>query len=179
MNPDPRTVLVVDDEENVVNALRRTLRREGYTVLSASEPSEALAVLRQARVDVVLSDQLMPNRSGLDFLKEVRALHPEVVRIMLTGHAEVSTAVEAINDGEIYRFLTKPWDDAELKVALHLAFDRIALERANRQLLATVEQQRRMLARLERAHPGLRDLLRDESGALLVDLDDRATLAFG
>jgi len=168
MDPALRTVLVVDDEANVVSALRRTLRREGYTILSASEPAEALAILRQSAVDVVLSDQLMPNMSGLDFLKEVRALHPDVVRIMLTGHADVATAVEAINDGEIYRFLTKPWDDAELKVALHLAFDRIALERTNR----------RLLAQLERTHPSLRHLLRDEAGALVLD-DDRATLAVG
>lgn len=179
MDPCPRTVLVVDDEANVVSALRRTLRREGYTILSASEPAEALAILRETAVDVVLSDQLMPNMSGLDFLKEVRALHPDVVRIMLTGHAEVATAVEAINEGEIYRFLTKPWDDAELKVALHLAFDRIALERSNRRLLAALEHQRRLLARLERAHPGLRHLLRDESGALLIDGDDQATVAVG
>jgi len=178
MDPALRTVLVVDDEANVVSALRRTLRREGYTILSASEPAEALAILRQSAVDVVLSDQLMPNMSGLDFLKEVRALHPDVVRIMLTGHADVATAVEAINDGEIYRFLTKPWDDAELKVALHLAFDRIALERTNRRLLAALEHHRRLLAQLERTHPSLRHLLRDEAGALVLD-DDRATLAVG
>ena len=138
MEPTARTVLLVDDEGNVLSALQRTLRREKYTLLIASEPAEALAILRAGQVDVVVSDHLMPNMSGLDFLKEVRALHPDVVRIMLTGHAEVATAMEAINEGEIYRFLTKPWDDAELKVALHLAFDKLALERSNRQLQAAV-----------------------------------------
>lgn len=174
-----RTLLLVDDEENVLSALQRTLRRENYTLLTAGEPAEAFAILQQTQVDVVVSDHLMPNMSGLDFLKEVRALHPEVVRIILTGHAEVSTAMEAINEGEIYRFLTKPWDDAELKVALHLAFDKVALERSNRQLLAAVQHQRALFARLERQHPGLRRLLRDESGALLVDNDDQALLAIG
>lgn len=174
-----RTLLLVDDEENVLSALQRTLRRENYTLLTAGEPAEAFAILQQTQVDVVVSDHLMPNMSGLDFLKEVRALHPEVVRIMLTGHAEVSTAMEAINEGEIYRFLTKPWDDAELKVALHLAFDKVALERSNRQLLAALQHQRALFARLERQHPGLRRLLRDESGALLVDNDDQALLAIG
>jgi two-component system, probable response regulator PhcQ len=179
MEPSPRTVLAVDDEENVLSALRRTLRREGYTVLTAMQPVEAFAVLRTTPVDVVLSDNLMPNMSGLDFLKEVRALHPDVVRIMLTGHADVSTAMEAINEGEIYRFLTKPWEDAELKVALHLAFDKLTLERSNRRLLSAMQHQRALLARLERLHPGLGRLLRDENGALLVDGDDQAILAVG
>ncbi|MGO9830229.1 MAG: response regulator [Myxococcaceae bacterium] len=179
MEPYPRTVLVVDDEENLLSALERTLRRENYTVVTASEAAEALAVLRQRQVDVVVSDQLMPNMSGLDFLKEVRALHPDVVRIMLTGHAEVSTAVEAINEGEIFRFLTKPWEDAELKVALHLAFDKVAAERCNRGLLAAAHHQQVLLSQLERQHPGLRHLLRDEDGALIVDKEDQASLAIG
>jgi two-component system probable response regulator PhcQ len=179
MEPTARTVLIVDDEENILSALQRTLRRENYTLLTAGEPAEALEVLKHGQVDVVVSDHLMPNMSGLEFLKEVRALHPDVVRIMLTGHAEMSTAMEAINEGEIYRFLTKPWDDAELKVALHLAFDRLALERANRRLQAAVQHQRALFVRLERQHPSLRHLLRDESGALLVDSDDEAMLAIG
>jgi two-component system probable response regulator PhcQ len=179
MPPTGRTLLIVDDEENVLSALQRTLRRENYTLLTASEPAEGFAILQRSQVDVVLSDHLMPNMSGLDFLKDVRALHPDVVRIMLTGHAEASTAMEAINEGEIYRFLTKPWEDAELKVALHLAFDKAALERANRGLQAVVHHQRALLSRLEQQHPGLRHLLRDESGALLVDKDDEALLAVG
>ena len=179
MEPTRRTLLLVDDEENILSALRRTLRREEYTLLSAGEPAEALAVLKQAQVDVVLSDHLMPNMTGLDFLKEVRALYPDVVRIMLTGHAEVSTAMEAINEGEIFRFLTKPWDEAELKISLHFAFEKVAMERTNRRLLAAVNHQRALLERIARLHPALVHLLRDENGALLVDEGDPATLALG
>jgi two-component system probable response regulator PhcQ len=179
MEPTARTVLIVDDEENILSALQRTLRRENYTLLTAGEPAEAFTILQRGQVDVVVSDHLMPNMSGLEFLKEVRALHPDVVRIMLTGHAEVSTAMEAINEGEIYRFLSKPWDDAELKVALHLAFDRVALERSNRQLRAAVQHQRALLARLEQQHPSLRQLFQDERGVLPVDTDDQAMLAIG
>jgi two-component system, probable response regulator PhcQ len=179
MPPTVRTVLIVDDEENILSALQRALRRENYTLLTAGEPAEAFIILKQAQVDVVVSDHLMPNMSGLEFLKEVRAMHPDVVRIMLTGHAEMSTAMEAINEGEIFRFLTKPWDDAELKVALHLAFDRLTQERTNRRLLAAVHYQRSLLAQLERQHPGLRHVLRDESGALIVDKEDQAMLAIG
>jgi DNA-binding NtrC family response regulator len=179
MEPTIRTVLLVDDEENILSALQRTLRREHYTLLVAGEPAEAFGILQQGLVDVVVSDHLMPNMSGLEFLKEVRALHPDVIRIMLTGHAEASTAMEAINEGEIFRFLTKPWDDAELKVALHLAFEKLTLERTNRRLMAAVHHQRALLAHLERQHPGLRHAVRDESGALLVDKEDQAMLAIG
>jgi two-component system probable response regulator PhcQ len=179
MAPTVRTILLVDDEENILSALQRTLRRENYSLLIAPEPAEALAILRGGQVDVVVSDHLMPNMSGLDFLKEVRAVYPDVVRIMLTGHAEMATAMEAINEGEIFRFLTKPWDDAELKVALHLAFDKLNQERTNRRLLAAVHHQRALLAKLERQHPALRQSLRDESGALIVDKEDQAMLAIG
>jgi two-component system, probable response regulator PhcQ len=179
MEPTARTVLIVDDEVNVLSALQRTLRRENYRLVTATEPAEGLSILKQGEVDVVVSDHLMPNMSGLDFLKEVRALYPDVVRIMLTGHAEVSTAMEAINEGEIYRFLTKPWDDAELKVALHLAFDKLELERTNRRLMAAVAHQRALFAKLERQHPSLRHLLRDEGGALLVDKEEQALFAIG
>lgn len=179
MAPSVRTVLIVDDEENILSALQRTLRRENYSLLIAAEPAQALDILRQSQVDVVVSDHLMPNMSGLDFLKEVRALYPDVVRIMLTGHAQMSTAMEAINEGEIFRFLTKPWEDAELKVALHLAFEKLNQERTNRRLLAAVHHQRALLAKLERQHPGLRQSARDESGALIVDKEDQAMLAIG
>lgn len=179
MEPTRRTLLIVDDEENILSALQRALRRENYTLLTAAEPAEALGILKQNQVDVVMSDHLMPNMSGLDFLKEVRALYPDVVRIMLTGHAQMSTAMEAINEGEIFRFLTKPWEDTELKVALHLAFEKLTQERTNRRLLAAVHHQRLLLAKLERHHPGLRHVVRDESGALIVDKEDQATLAIG
>jgi len=179
MEPTVRTVLIVDDEENILSALQRALRRENFTLLTAGEPAEALGILQQTHVDVVVSDHLMPNMSGLEFLKEVRAVYPNVVRIMLTGHAEMSTAMEAINEGEIFRFLTKPWEDTELKVALHLAFEKVHHERTSRRLLAAVHHQRVLLAKLERQHPGLRHVVRDESGALIVDKEDQATLAIG
>jgi two-component system, probable response regulator PhcQ len=179
MAPTVRTVLLVDDEENILSALQRTLRRENYSLVVAAEPAEALDILRGGQVDVVVSDHLMPNMSGLDFLKEARALYPDVVRIMLTGHAEMAIAMEAINEGEIFRFLTKPWEDAELKVALHLAFDKLNQERTNRRLLAAVHHQRALLDKLERQHPGLRQNHRDENGALIVDKEDQAMLAIG
>jgi DNA-binding NtrC family response regulator len=125
-------------------------------------------------VDLVLSDHLMPEMTGLEFLKLVRDRHPDSVRLMLTGHADMQTAIDAINHGEIYRFLTKPWDDTEIKVTLHLAFEQLDLERENRRLLATVRRQQGLLERIEREHPALRTLVRDAAGAILIDEDQES-----
>lgn len=167
--PPPRRVLIVDDEENVCRALRRTLRKEGYELFFASQPSEGLELLKTVAVDLVLSDHLMPNMTGLEFLKIVHDRHPDCLRIMLTGHADMQTAIDAINQGEIYRFLTKPWDDTELKVTLHLAFEQLDLQRENRRLLATVRRQSDLIKNLEREHPGIGEMVRDAEGRIVIE----------
>jgi two-component system, probable response regulator PhcQ len=180
MNAAPqRRMLIVDDEENVINALRRSLRREGYDIQVATRPADALVLLKQAPVDLVLSDHLMPEMTGLEFLKLVRDRHPDSVRLMLTGHADMQTAIDAINHGEIYRFLTKPWDDNELKVTLHLAFEQLDLERENRRLLATVRRQQGLLEKIEREYPSLRTLVRDATGAIVIDEEELEDDAMG
>jgi DNA-binding NtrC family response regulator len=120
-------------------------------------------------VDVVISDHLMPNMTGLEFLKIVHDRCPDSLRIMLTGHADMQTAIDAINHGEIYRFLTKPWDDTELKVTLHLAFEQLELERQNRKLLAMVRRQHDLIKSLEAQYPGIGELVRDGEGRIVID----------
>jgi DNA-binding NtrC family response regulator len=175
----PRKLLIVDEEENVCNALRRSLRREGYEIDVAHNASEALQILQRTRYDLVLSDHLMPNMTGLEMLKMVRNRFPDCMRLMLTGHADMQTAIDAINHGEIYRFLTKPWDDTELKVTLHLAFEQLDLERENRRLLAAVRYHEELLQKLERDHPGIASIVRDDSGAIVIedDQDDEPLMA--
>ena len=143
------TVLIVDDDENVRNGLGHALWKTEYKLCFAADPESALDLLRTERVDIVLSDHLMPGMSGLDFLKIVRDRYPDTIRIILTGHADLETAVNSINQGEIYRFLLKPCERAELLVTLHLACDKLELERENRHLLALVRSQPDLLAKLE------------------------------
>ncbi len=169
-----RRILVVDDEINICNALRRSLRKEGYEILVANEPAQGLEILKTQKVDLVLSDHLMPNMTGLEFLTIVRDRHPDTVRILLTGHADMDTAIKAINDGQVYRFLTKPWDDVELKVTLYLAFEHLDLEREHRQLLTTVRRQADLIKDLETQYPGIGSLRRDADGAILLDDDQMA-----
>ncbi len=155
-----RTILIVDDDDAVRFALEMTLKSEGHTVVAANGPEQGLQILRSRPVDMVISDQTMPRMSGLEFLKLVRDRHPDVMRIMLTGNAELPTVIDAINQGEIYRFLTKPWDSTELKVMLFVAFEQLDLERENRQLLAQVRYQDTVLRALEKKYPGVSAMLK-------------------
>lgn len=152
--PDQRRVIAVDDEENILRALTRSLAREGYKVFTFSRPADALEAIKALAPHVVLSDHLMPEMTGLEFLKVVRNRAPDTCRIMLTGHAEMQTAIDAINHGEIYRFLLKPWDDAELAMTLTLGLERLDLELENRRLAAMVRLQQMKLAAVARANPG-------------------------
>ncbi|MDP1829628.1 MAG: response regulator [Archangium sp.] len=172
--PENRRILIVDDEENVCHALRRSLRKEGYELFFGHEPAEGLALLKTQAVDMVISDHLMPNMTGLEFLKIVRDRHPDMMRLMLTGHADMQTAIDAINQGNIYRFLTKPWDDTELKVTLFLAFEQLDLERENRKLLSMVRRQYDVMKALEVEHPGIAHVVRDAEGYVLLDDEERA-----
>ncbi|HRD35312.1 MAG TPA: EAL domain-containing protein [Rhodocyclaceae bacterium] len=117
-----RTLLLVDDEIGILNALSRLLRREGYTILTTSSPVEALELLARNTIQVVISDQRMPEMSGTEFLSRVRMLHPDTIRIVLTGYTDLESVTGAINRGAIYKFLTKPWDDDQLRELIREAF---------------------------------------------------------
>lgn len=117
-----RTLLLLDDEENVLRSLVRLFRRDGYKVLTASSTREAFDLLASNTVQVIVSDQRMPDMSGTEFLAKVRDLYPDTVRMVLSGYTDLATITEAINRGSIYRFLTKPWNDDELRSHIEAAF---------------------------------------------------------
>jgi diguanylate cyclase (GGDEF)-like protein/PAS domain S-box-containing protein len=119
---EERTLLLLDDEENILRALTRLLRRDGYKILSATSAREAFELLGRHEVHVVISDQRMPDISGTEFLSQVRTLYPDTVRLVLSGYTDLRTVTEAINRGAIYKFLTKPWDDEELRREIREAF---------------------------------------------------------
>jgi diguanylate cyclase (GGDEF)-like protein len=116
------TLLIVDDEVNILNALRRLLRRENYNVLIADSPRAAFELLAQHRVQVIISDQRMPEMNGTEFLARVKQIYPDTVRIILSGYTDLASLTDAINRGAIYRFLVKPWNDDELRVQIREAF---------------------------------------------------------
>jgi len=116
------TLLLVDDEPSILAALKRILRREGYTVLTAGSGHEGLEQLANHPVGVVVSDSRMPAMSGNEFLDKVREIHPETVRIMLSGYTDLQAVTDAVNQGELYKFLTKPWEDEDLLKIIRDAF---------------------------------------------------------
>jgi len=142
-------VLVVDDEPAVLEGIRLALWKAPYDLELFERPEDALEYLRKRPVDIVISDHLMPGMTGAEFLNLVHDRQPDAVRIMLSGHADTETVIRMINEGEVYRFLTKPCDRTELLVTLHLACEKLELERVNRKLLALVRTDPQLLARLE------------------------------
>jgi diguanylate cyclase (GGDEF)-like protein/PAS domain S-box-containing protein len=116
------TLLLVDDEAGILNALKRLLRREGYRILTTTDPAEGLQLLAMNDVQVVISDQRMPQMSGTEFLTRVKELHPNTIRMVLSGYTDLKSITDAINRGAIWRFLTKPWEDEALRKLVREAF---------------------------------------------------------
>ena len=112
---DTGSILLVDDEQNVLRALARLLRRDGYTIHIASTFQQAFDILGTAAIDVVVSDHRMPEGRGTEFLGKVKETHPRTIRMILSGYADIGAVTEAINGGAVYRFLTKPWVDDDLR----------------------------------------------------------------
>ncbi len=119
-----RTLLLIDDDPHILSSIKRLLRREGYQLLLAQTGQEAKTLLAQHAIQVVVCDQRMPDLNGVDFFHELKQTHPQIVRMMLGGHIDATAMNQAIHQGEIYKYITKPWDDAELIETLSSAFDK-------------------------------------------------------
>jgi PAS domain S-box-containing protein/diguanylate cyclase (GGDEF)-like protein len=133
-----RILLLVDDEVNIVSSLKRLLRRDDYHILTAHSGAEGLAILAEHPVDVILSDQRMPGMTGVEFLSIAKTRFPRTVRIVLSGYTELQSVTDAVNEGAIYKFLTKPWDDDKLRGHIQEAFHRKELADDNRRLAREV-----------------------------------------
>ena len=127
-----RAVLFVDDEENILSSLKRLFQKSDIQVLTATSGSEALEILRRMDVAVMVSDQLMPGMKGDELLVKARSVSPDTVRIMMTGHGDLPTALQAINSGEVFRFLLKPWENQILRNIIEEALARHLLFRSMR-----------------------------------------------
>lgn len=134
-------VLFVDDEENVLRSLSRLFLDEPFTLLTAGSGQKGLEVLKEHDVAVIVSDQRMPGMTGAEFLARSREIRPDAMRMVLTGYADVSAAMDAINRGGAFRYITKPWNDQDLVHAVHDALERYQLAAENRRLTALTIQQ--------------------------------------
>jgi two-component system NtrC family sensor kinase len=141
-------ILFVDDEKNVLRSLQRTFLDEDYEILAASSGAEGLSLLQEVSpVQVVISDYRMPEMTGVDFLREVVKHWPDTVRIVLSGYADTASIVSAINEGDIYKFIPKPWNEDELKVTIVNALGKYFLNKKNRELSDELSCKNEELAR--------------------------------
>lgn len=135
MSDDRQTLLIVDDESNVLKSLKRLLFDTDYRVLTAESGDEGLKMFEnESSIQLVISDYRMPEMNGVEFLKRVKELYPDTIRIILSGYADVIAIVEAINDGEVYKFISKPWNDQDLLTTVMRAFEQYNLVQENRHL---------------------------------------------
>ena len=163
------TILIVDDEINVLKSFQRSLRREPYSLITVTGGEEALLILEAREISLVISDYNMPKMNGMEFLKQVKTLYPHLLAIMLTGQAELNIAVQAINEAGVYKFIQKPWEDQELKVTIRRAIETIDLTSERDRLIQKVKSRDIILKELESQHPGITKIKRDKDGVMLID----------
>lgn len=142
------TLLFVDDETNILSALRRLFRPLGYNILTAEGGAQGLELLAQHKVDLVISDMRMPQMDGAQFLEKVREHAPDTVRILLTGYADISSTIAAINKGQIYRYIAKPWEDNDIVLTVRYALEQKDLLREKVRLEELTQQQNAELKEL-------------------------------
>ena len=166
------TILVVDDEKLILNSIKRVLRNENYHLLTAQSGIEGLMLLKKHNVQLVISDQTMPEMTGLEFLKKVKVEHPEILSIMLTGNAEIGIAIDAINEAGVYKFILKPWENTDLKITIRRALESLELVLERDALLREVQIRDSILLDLENEHPGISKIEQDEDGYIISADDD-------
>lgn len=122
MSNDHIKVLYVDDEVNNLNSFKATYRRD-YKVYTANSGPEALEIIKEIQFPVIITDQRMPEMTGVEFLVEVLKISPDSIRILLTGYSDINAVIDAVNKGQIYYYVNKPWDEQQLRIIINNAFE--------------------------------------------------------
>ncbi len=151
-------ILCVDDDKNVLHMLARIFKGCGYTILQATSGEEGLDILEQEKVQVVMSDYRMPGMNGVEFLKQVYKRWPQIVRIVLSVYTDTHVVIPAINEGHIYKFITKPWNVEELKVSISNAIERYFLVQRNSKLTSELMKKNEKLEQKNRQLKHFNDL---------------------
>lgn len=169
-------ILLLDDETNILTALKRLLRKEDWQIDAFADAEDAISALQANSYSVIVSDYKMPVMDGVSFLQFARQIQPDAIRMMLSGHGDRQSMITAINRAEIYRFLSKPWEDYEIQAAMRSAVDLYQVTIENRHLLEQIKRQNSLLRqreeellRLEQANPGITRVRRDEDGSIVID----------
>ena len=159
------SILLIDDERAIRVALRKCLEREGFKVDDCGDPIEGVKLAEKNGYGLVICDYQMPGMLGVDVLRRIKLLQPNTIRIILTAHADMDVAIRAINDGAVYRFLVKPWDNRELIETVRRAFEEFG---AHDTVETPEADEAREGRKLETEHPGITEVSRDSRGAIHI-----------
>jgi DNA-binding NtrC family response regulator len=162
-------ILLIDDSHNVISALLRVFKSEGYRIFTASSGKAALEILKNESIDLIICDENMPEMPGMELLRLARVQYPQIIRIMLTGMFDLELAKNAINKGEVYRFFNKPWDDFELIISVRYALKQKMLESEYLKLKSVVSNQNIILQSLEQEYPGISKKVMTEDGSVIIE----------
>ena len=160
------TILLVDDEESIIKSLKRLFRKEGYDILSAISAQEAIKVLKEFKkpVSLIISDQRMPEMSGVQFLEKAKELLPDAIRFLLTGYSDSEAIINAVNQGGIHRYINKPWNDNDLLLQVRWALEQYDLTMENKRLLLLTQEQNK---RLNELNNGLEKIVQERTVEIL------------
>ena len=161
-------ILIVDDESTVLEVLQDAFSKEPYEVISAESAAEALDIMAMKQIDLVISDDQMPGITGTEFLAQVRKKYPNTTRIILTGHANLETAINSINEAEIYRFFTKPCNMLDLIVTVRLALQNKELKEEVHRLNEITTHQSLVIEEMEHLYPGITRVRRNAEGDVII-----------
>ncbi|MDW8297604.1 MAG: response regulator [Raineya sp.] len=134
------SVLYIDDEQSNLDIFRISFKKD-YNIFTAYEPEQAFEILRTQNIDIIIADQQMPGMTGTQFLEKTLQSHPDAIRIILTGYADIQVVIEAINKCGIYKYITKPWERDDVKMTLEKAIETIRIKRENQWLVQSLEQE--------------------------------------
>lgn len=165
------TLLLVDDDEQILSSLKRVfaIAKDKYICLYAASASEAYEVALQQKVDLLLTDYRMPGETGVDLIQKVCSLYPDAVCIILSGRADFQMAIDIINKAVVYKFIPKPWNDAELLQTISGALRERDLTQENRRLQMQMKKMMHVVDEIERIHPGITELNLAEDGAIIIE----------
>ncbi len=162
-------ILLVDDEPSVLTGLQRVLAEEPYDIFTAESGDEALSLLEEISIDLIVADQDMPGMCGTELLSAVYLKYPASVRIMLTGKATTEVAIDAINKGAVTRLLTKPCSADDLALAIHQALIQKDIRDESEELVAKENKQLLAMNEIERENPGITHIETDAHGAIEIE----------
>jgi YesN/AraC family two-component response regulator len=171
---DQYTILLVDDEPNILKALKRLFRKDHVRILTASNGQEALEIIKRESIQVLITDNVMPEMTGIELIKKVKERAPDIIRIVLSGQSDLQAVLTAVNEGEAFRFVLKPWNDIELRATVSLSLAHYKLAEDNKRLVSELREKSQLLDVLRAQHPEFFDTTQQE---ICYTIDNDARLA--